>query len=77
MKPVYSRCAGLDLHRDTVHVAVRKGRGKTLAVDKQVFGTDMASLVRLRKYLRERGSRCRRWWRSWTGSMAIRLDSVN
>jgi transposase len=45
----------LDVHRDTVHVAVRKGRGKTLAVDKQVFGTDMASLIRLRKYLREHG----------------------
>jgi hypothetical protein len=37
----------LDVHRDTVHVAVRKGRGKTLAVDKQVFGSDMASLIRV------------------------------
>jgi transposase len=52
MEVVYKRCAGLDVHKKTVNVCIRIGKGKKLEVLTAVFGTFTADLVRLREFLR-------------------------
>ena len=55
MKLLYRCCAGLDIHRDTVSVCVRKRvRGQAEAVvEEQVFGTFTQELERLRNWLKQ------------------------
>jgi transposase len=53
MKEVYARCAGLDVHKDSVSVCLRLGKGKRLEVVTAVFGTFTEDLERLRSFLRE------------------------
>ena len=54
MKLLYRRCAGLDIHKQTVTVCVRVrvGRGK-VEIDKAVFGTFTQDLERLRDWLKQ------------------------
>lgn len=53
MDLVYKRCAGMDVHKKTINVCVRIGRGKKLQVLTRVFGTFTADLEQLREFLRE------------------------
>lgn len=54
MKLLYRRCAGLDIHRDTVSACIRaRVRGQAEAVlEEQVFGTFTQDLERLRAWLK-------------------------
>jgi hypothetical protein len=45
---VYTRCAGLDVHKKSVNVCIRDGKGKKLMVETAVFGTFTGDLERLR-----------------------------
>jgi transposase len=56
MKLLYRRCAGLDIHRDTVSVCVRRRvMGKPeMVIEEAVFGTFTEELRRLRRWLKER-----------------------
>ena len=55
MKLLYRRCAGLDIHRDTVSACIRKRvRGQAEPViEEQVFGTFTQELERLRSWLKQ------------------------
>lgn len=55
MKLLYRRCAGLDIHRDTVSACIRKRvRGQADAeIEEQVFGTFTQELERLRWWLKQ------------------------
>jgi transposase len=54
MKLLYRRCAGLDIHRDTVSACIRKRvSGKTEAfIEEAVFGTFTQELERLKSWLK-------------------------
>jgi transposase len=56
MQVVYRRCAGLDVHKDSVSACIRRcAKGsKEMEVEEEVFSTCTHDLVRLRKWLRER-----------------------
>ena len=57
MRLVYSRCAGLDIHKKSVHVCVRLSQGRNkVHSENAVFGTFTADLERLQSWLRERKS---------------------
>lgn len=59
MKVVYRRCAGLDVHKKSVSACIRrrvKGSSEP-ETEEAVFGTYTQDLLRLRKWLRERGVR--------------------
>lgn len=51
MEVVYKRCAGLDVHKRSVSVCIRIGRGKHLQVLTGVYGTFTSDLERLRAFL--------------------------
>ena len=51
MDLVYKRCAGLDVHKKSIHVCIRIGKGKKLQVLTRVFGTFTADLEQLREFL--------------------------
>jgi transposase len=53
MDVVYNRCAGLDVHKKTINVCVRIGKGKQLEVVTGMFGTFTAELEQMREFLRE------------------------
>ena len=53
MDLVYKRCAGMDVHKKSIHVCVRIGKGKKLKVLTRVFGTFTADLEQLRDFLRQ------------------------
>src|SRR5687767_14501127 len=53
MEVVYKRCAGLDVHKKTVHVCIRIANGKQMQVLTSVYGTFTTDLERLRQFLRE------------------------
>ena len=53
MRVVYTRCAGLDVHKKSVNVCIRDGKGKKLMVKTAVFGTFTGDLERLRDLLRK------------------------
>jgi len=55
MEILYRRCAGLDIHRDTVSACVRKHvRGQSeAAIEEQVFGTFTQDLERLTCWLKQ------------------------
>ena len=55
MRVVYSRCAGLDVHKKSIHACVRVSRGsEQVTVETAVFSTFAGDLERLRKWLRDR-----------------------
>ncbi|MGA2713263.1 MAG: IS110 family transposase [Bryobacteraceae bacterium] len=56
MKLLYRRCAGLDIHKKSVSVCVRRRvSGKPeVEIEEAVFGTFTQDLVHLREWLRER-----------------------
>lgn len=59
MRLVYRRCAGLDIHKDSVSACIRrrlKGSNET-EVEEEVFSTCTQDLLRLRKWLRDRNVR--------------------
>jgi len=53
VRVVYTRCAGLDVHKKSVNVCIRDGKGKKLMVETAVFGTFTGDLERLRDLLRK------------------------
>ena len=56
MKLLYRRCAGLDVHKSSVTVCVRRrvpGSGR-IEMEEAVFGTFTQDLRRLRAWLKER-----------------------
>jgi transposase len=53
MDLVYKRCAGMDVHKKSIHVCVRIGKGKKLKVLTRVFGTFTADLEQLRDFLKQ------------------------
>lgn len=59
MKIVYRRCAGIDVHKKSVSVCIlRRVKGSSEPeTEEEVFGTFTRDLLRLRKWLRERGVR--------------------
>lgn len=59
MKVVYARCAGLDVHKKSVHVCVRRGKGNTVQCETALFGTFTEDLHRLCAFLvRQSVSHC-------------------
>jgi transposase len=52
MKVRYAHCAGLDVHKKSVSVCVRKGKGKKVETSTAVFGTFTSDLERMREFLR-------------------------
>lgn len=57
MELVYQRCAGLDVHKDTVVACIRIAQGgKSQArIDKRTFGTTTAELMKLGAWLEQEG----------------------
>jgi transposase len=55
METIVKRCAGLDVHLETVVACVRVAEGGSVSADSQVFGTTFAELLRLGDWLVERG----------------------
>ena len=51
VKLVYSRCAGLDVHKDTVFVSIRRSKGKNAESISAVFQTFTEDLEKLREFL--------------------------
>src|SRR5574341_1464760 len=55
MEVLYPRCAGLDVHRDTVVACVRIAQGKHVTEECKTFATTTSELERLRDWLVEHG----------------------
>lgn len=55
MEIVHSRCAGLDVHKDTVVACARVTQGKQVQQEVETFGTTTRELLRLSDWLREQG----------------------
>jgi transposase len=55
MEVLYARCAGLDVHKDTVVASARLATGRDVAVEVQTFATTTAGLLALSAWLAERG----------------------
>lgn len=55
MEIVHPRCAGLDVHKDTVVACARVIEGRQVQQEVQTFGTTSKELVRLSDWLAERG----------------------
>src|SRR3712207_991990 len=55
MEVLYSRCAGLDVHNDTVVASARLASGRDVRVEVQTFATTPAGLLALSGWLAERG----------------------
>ena len=53
MKVVYTRCAGLDVHKKTVSVCIRIAKGRKVEQDTGLFGTFTEDLMRLAEFLRK------------------------
>lgn len=51
MKVYYTHCAGLDVHKESIHVCIRSGKGKKLTTATAVFGTMTEDLRRMRELL--------------------------
>jgi transposase len=56
MQVVHPRCAGLDVHKDSVVACVRKAEGTRVECETRTFGTTTAELTRLGEWLKE--TRC-------------------
>lgn len=59
MKLLYRRCAGLDIHKESVTACInRRVKGSSdIETEEAVFGTFTRDLLRLRNWLQERGVR--------------------
>jgi transposase len=55
MEVVHPRCAGLDVHKDTVVACARLTKGKQSRQETQTFGTTSRELLRLSDWLSEQG----------------------
>ena len=55
MQVLYSRCAGLDVHKDTVVASARLATGRDITVEVRTFATTTAGLLALSAWLAERG----------------------
>jgi len=55
MEVLYPRCAGLDVHKDTVVASARLATGRDITVEVQTFATTTAGLLALSAWLAERG----------------------
>jgi transposase len=55
MEVLYPRCAGLDVHRDTVVACARIAADNTVSEDVRTFGTTTSELMALSEWLTERG----------------------
>ena len=55
MDVVHARCAGLDVHKETVVACVRRQRGRQVEREAQTFGTTTAELLRLGDWLESQG----------------------
>lgn len=53
MKTLYPRCAGLDVHKDTVVACVRRQHGSKVEHDVRTFSTTTAQLLELWEWLEE------------------------
>ena len=55
MEVPYPRCAGLDVHKDTVVASARLAAGRDVTVEVRTFPTTTAGLLALSAWLAERG----------------------
>lgn len=55
MEILYERCAGLDVHKDSVVVCMRMGSGTSTRREHERFGTTTKALMALSDWLTERG----------------------
>src|SRR5215218_2391796 len=55
MQVLYSRCAGLDVHKDTVVASARLASRRDVSIEVQTFATTTAGLLALSAWLAERG----------------------
>jgi len=55
MGAIYPRCAGLDVHKDTVVASARLASGRDVSVEVRTFATTTAGLLALSGRLAERG----------------------
>ena len=55
MDVVHARCAGLDVHKETVVACVRQVQGRRVARETRTFGTTTADLLQLGDWLESRG----------------------
>ncbi len=55
MQVLYSRCAGLDVHKDTVVASARLATGRDVGIEVRTFATTTAGLLALSAWLAERG----------------------
>jgi transposase len=55
MEVIHPRCAGLDVHKDTVVASARLAAGREVVVEVQTFATTTAGLLALAAWLAERG----------------------
>ena len=55
MQVLYPRCAGLDVHKDTVVASARLAAGREVVVEARSFATTTAGLLALSAWLAERG----------------------
>ena len=55
MDVVHARCAGLDVHKETVVACVRRQCGRRVEREAQTFGTTTAELLRLGDWLESQG----------------------
>ena len=53
MEVIHARCAGLDVHKDTVVACARLAGGRSVERHVETFGTSMRELFRLLEWLRE------------------------
>jgi transposase len=57
VKIVHRRCAGLDVHKETVVASVRTIRSRRVEYETETFGTTTSALLRLEEWLRARDVR--------------------
>src|SRR4028118_2365695 len=55
MEVLYRRCAGLDVHKDTVVASARLAAGRDVSVEVRTFATPTAGLLALSAWVGERG----------------------
>lgn len=55
MDVLYERCAGLDVHKDTVVACIRLGRSQGVRREQRRFGTTTSALMELSAWLSEHG----------------------
>ena len=55
MEVLYPRCAGLDVHKDSVVACIRIASGGEVVTEVQTFNTTTASLVSLSEWLASNG----------------------